>query len=226
MTAKTQQNERNTPDFHPNLANLCRTLGIDFSSPEAFIKSLPFSAHDSTAGIENELQTVVRGDSHTVDLPCFTRESNYFKNIIKRAKSGDNDKTIPISLRNFIDKNPGNIWENSWVRFKKSLLTPYANHIFNRDLLSDKSNPESGRRGDAEHYFIQDGHETLIRIPVSYLLKLSLADLISREKKSHSVIKVTGEALMHHFLNDNTSPELFSFYTVDHDSNRSIGAAV
>jgi len=226
MTAKTQQKEISPQEFQPDLVNLCRTLGIDFSSPEAFIKSLPFSAHDSTAGIENELQTVVRGESHTVDLPCFIRESNYFKNIIKRAKSGDNDKTIPNSLRNYMDKNPGNIWENSWVRFKKSLLSPYANHIFNRDLLSDKSNPESGRRSDADQYFIQDGEDALVRIPVSYLLKLSLADLISREKENHSVIKVTGEALMHHFLNDNTSPELFSFHTVGHGHGRSIGDAV
>ena len=226
MTAKPKQKENSCQEFKPDLSGLCRVLGIDFSSTEAFIKSLPFSAQDSTAGIENELQTVVKGDSHTADLPCFIRESNCFKNIIKRAKSGDNDKTIPIALRNFIDKNPGNIWENSWVRFKKSLLSPYANHIFNRDLLSDKSNPDSGRRGDADQYFIQDGDETLVRIPVSYLLKLSLADLVSRAKESQSVIKVTGESLMHHFLNDNTSPELFSFHTVGHDTGRTIGEAV
>jgi hypothetical protein len=226
---KLKERENRDHSFDP--AQVCRVLGIDFSSPEAFVRSLPFSGKDSTAGIENELQTVVEGDGYSADLPCFIRESNYYKNIFKRARSGDNDKSIPESLKNFIERNPGKIWENSWVRFDKALLTSYPGHIFSHDLLADKKKPENGRRSDADYFFIKQDEQgekgrTLVRIPVSYLLKLALADLIGRADEHRGVIKVTGEALMHHYLNDNTSPEMFSFHTVGHGSDRSIGESV
>jgi hypothetical protein len=226
MNAITHRNKTIIQKSETDLASLCDLLGIDFTSPETFVKSLPFSASDTTAGIENELQTVVEGGSDSADLPCFIRNSNYFKNIIKRARSGDNDSALPTALRQYTDKNPAGIWENSWVRFRKTLLTPYANHIFNRDLLSDKSDPDSPPRSDAGHFFIQDNGETQVRIPVSYLLKLSLADLIGRTPENLSVVRVTGESLMHHYLNDNTSPEMFSFHTVGHDRDLSVGEAV
>ncbi len=231
MKATTSHTSSHDPTVSFDPQTLCRLIGIDFSSPEAFVSSLPFSGQDSTAGIENELQTVVEGDSRSVDLPCFIRESNYYKNTLKRARAGDNDRTLPESLKNYIEKNSGNIWENSWVRFDKDRITPYANHIFNQDLLADKKRPEAGRRSDAEHFFIKhtgsDGNDVQqIRIPVSYLLKLSLSDLISRDDDTPSVIKVTGESLMHHYLNDNTSPEMFSFHTVGHEKDRSLGEAV
>ena len=226
MSAATSQDERNNLRPLHDLDRLCRVLGVDFRSPEAFVRSLPFSAADSTAGVENELQALVAGDSKTVDLPCFIRESNYYRNIRKRARSGDGDRFLPEALRNFMEKNTEGIWENSWVRFKKSLLTPYAVHVLHQDLLSDKSDPGSGRRSDAGQFFIEDAGETLVRVPVSYLLKLALADLVSRNRDTHSVIRVTGEALMDHFLNDNTSPELFSFHTVRHGRDKTLGEGV
>ncbi len=54
----------------------------------------------------------------------------------------------------------------------------------------------------------------MIRIPVSYLLKLSLADVIGSAPLTHPRIKKTGEQMLAHFLNDNTSPEIFSFHPV------------
>ena len=52
------------------------------------IESLPFCGNDVTAGSETELQAVVMGKSENVDLPQTIQNSNYFKNIIKRACSG------------------------------------------------------------------------------------------------------------------------------------------
>ncbi len=64
----------------------------------------------------------------------------------------------------------------------------------------------------------------MIRIPVSYLLKLSLADVIGSAPLIHPRIKQTGEQMMAHFLNDNTSPEIFSFHPVRSGSgSRGIG---
>jgi len=200
-------------------------LGIDFSSPENLVKSLPFSSNDTTAGLENEFQTVVMGSGDRVDLPRMIRNSNYYRNVIKRAQSGDNDRSLQERLRQFIENNHSQIWENSWVRLDMSCLSSYAKLVFNQDLLSDKSKPDSPRRSDAHTFFIKDDDMSLLRIPVSYLLKLSLADIIGSEPDTHSVIKVTGESLMHHFLNDNSSPEIFSFYTAQHSKGSSIGEA-
>ncbi|GAB6094476.1 hypothetical protein JCM14469_07280 [Desulfatiferula olefinivorans] len=208
-----------------SVSSFCELLSIDFCSTEQFVKSLPFSAQDTTAGIENELQTVVRGPADQVDLPRTIRASNYFKNILKRSVSGDNERRLPERLKHYLENNSGNIWENSWVRFRLSALSPYADLVLNRDLMSDKSRSDSPQRSDRDSFFIEEGGETQLRIPVSYLLKLSLADIIGTDPDAHGVIKVTGESLMHHFLSDNTSPELFSFYTVGHNRYAGIGDA-
>jgi hypothetical protein len=51
--------------------------------------ALPFSAHDATAGSENELQVVVQGSRDSVDLPLAVATSNYFSNIVKRTAAGE-----------------------------------------------------------------------------------------------------------------------------------------
>jgi hypothetical protein len=83
--------------------------------------------------------------------------------------------------------------------------------IFEIDLQADKAKPDGPARADACRFsFCQDG-DKFIRIPVSYLLKLALADAIG-DPQTDPLVQRTGELLMSHFLSDNTSPEVFSFF--------------
>ena len=64
-------------------------LGIDDSEASSWIENLPFTAGDTTAGTETELQTAVIGSRYVADLPLTIERSNYFKNLVKRTASGD-----------------------------------------------------------------------------------------------------------------------------------------
>ncbi len=205
-----------TEDHNQKIIRYLNVLDIDHHSPEKFDASLPFSLNDITAGSENELQAAVKGSKDNVDLPLFIQSSNYYKNLLKQAESGDTSPRLIADLKSFIHGNPSNVWENSWVRFPRSAISAYAFHVFNIDLSSDKSDPSALPRKDKDKFLFLDNGEEYIRIPVSYLFKLSLADAISTDDKAHPMIKVTGERLMHFYLNDNTSPELVSFYPVQY----------
>ena len=50
-----------------------------------------------------------------------------------------------------------------------------------------------------------------LRLPVSYLLKLALADAVAASAAISPVLFKTGRDLLPHFLSDNTSPEILSF---------------
>ena len=50
-----------------------------------------------------------------------------------------------------------------------------------------------------------------LRLPISYLLKLSLANAISIDDTLSPVLFKTGKSLLDNFLSDNTSPEVLSF---------------
>jgi hypothetical protein len=200
-----------------SLSRIISVLGISQSSPEMFAETLPFSLHDTTAGAENEFQTVVIGKKEAADLPVSIETSNYYKNILKRSAAGETPRKVIAALEDYLNDNPENVWENSWVRFPRSALSPYANEVFNHDLLSDKKNSDSSKRKDAGRFVFFENGEEYLRIPVSYLLKLSLADAVSSGPRVHPIVKRTGERFMRHFLNDNTSPETFSFYPVPLD---------
>ena len=154
------------------------------------------------------------GQKDTVDLPITMQKSNYFKNIIKRIRSGETPQKAISELENHLNDNKENVWENSWVRFPGTVLSPYAIHVFNRDLLADKNNPTGPQRGDINKFIFCEKGERFLRVPVSYLLKLSLADVISKSPHTHPLVRKTGEQILKHFLNDNTSPETFSFNPV------------
>ncbi len=175
-------------------------------------RSIAFTLEDATAGVENELQAVVFGKNYSVDLPRTVRASNYFKNVIKKAKSGDSPKQVLTSLEKFLETNDEDIWENSWVRFPEKLLTEKAREIFKTDLLADKNIPAMGRRSDAKQFsFVEEG-DLQVRIPISYLLKIALADATNLPETPKILSEIAGK-LMEHFLSDNTSPEIISFYT-------------
>lgn len=171
----------------------------------------PFGGGDSTAGMEFELQVAVQGEHRDVDLPITIRASSFFNNVIKRTSQGDLPPTCLNSLRQFLHGNQNKVWENSWVRFPEYRLTTWSRTLFSRDLLADKGHPASRLRGDAQRFRCIHRGQQHLRLPISYLLKLSLANLISGDDGLSPVLIRTGRALLDHFISDNTSPEVLSF---------------
>ena len=202
------------------LRDLLQIRGVGASA-----ESLPFGVGDATAGAENELLTVVNGPNDQVDLAREVAESNYFKNLSRRAAAGDASKSLVRDIEDFLADNRENAWENSWVYFPADLMTPYAREVFDGDLYADKKE-RTARRSDADRFEIERNGVRCIRIPISYLLKLALADAISVGHETPASIRDTGERLMRHFLNDNTSPETFSFHTVGSASEPGLGRAL
>ena len=194
---------------------ILRLLGVDADNSASFLKDLPFALDDTTAGSETELQAVVLGRREDVDLPLTIEESNYFANIEKRAAAGEMPQRLLTDLERFLADNPEKVWENSWVRFPRRHLSPYAAQVFDHDLLADKENPAAGARGDSDRFIGRDARgEEQLRLPVSYLIKLALADNLGAPEELPASVRKTGERLLGHFLNDNTSPETFSFHVV------------
>ena len=204
-----------------NLLRLRSALNIG-ESGDSLAWSLPFGTGDATAGAENELLTVIVGPREQVDLARTLEESNYYKNLLRRAAAGDAPKRLVRGIEDFLSDNKDSAWENSWVYFPADLMTPYAREIFNGDLYADKQE-RLARRTDAASFEVQRNGVACIRIPVSYLLKLALADVISLDRESNPFIYRTGERLMQHLLNDNTSPETFSFHTVGSSKEPGLG---
>ena len=141
--------------------------------------------------MENELQTVVAGDRRDVDLPIIIKESRFYRNMLKRAASGDAPKKALTSLEQFVEENPENVWENSWVRFPRRVLNRYAENVFERDLLADKRDWTGPRRKDADCFRVTKAGEEHVRVPVSYLLKLALADCLG-ESRTHPAVRGAG----------------------------------
>ncbi|MDO8948337.1 MAG: hypothetical protein Q7U88_14460 [Desulfocapsaceae bacterium] len=175
------------------------------------LSSQPFGAGDTSTGMEYELQVAVEGDQQTVDLPLSIRGSSFFSNTVKRVGQGDLPPWRIDSLRNFLDHNETGVWENSWIRFKEDRLSDYARKMLHHDLLADKGQPEGPKRSDLHRFFFTEKGEAWLRLPVSYLLKLALADVIGSAVLISPVIYKTGKDLFSHFLSDNTSPEILSF---------------
>ena len=200
-------------------------LGVSDKSFDPAVAGIPFLNADVTMGVENELQTVVQGQPHTVDLPLSISSSSYFKNVEKRSHTGDAPLKVLQELAGYLDENETQIWENSWVSFPEEVLSDYAAGVFDMDIRVDKAGAGISRRSDFERFFHLRKGIPHIRIPVSYLLKLALSDAVCPEN-SHPDITRIGEKLAPHFLNDNTSPEIYSFYPVSGNSTESAGTGV
>ncbi|MGD9289930.1 MAG: hypothetical protein PVG74_20090 [Desulfobacterales bacterium] len=209
-----------------DIENLLNKLNIPRSSPENFAASLPFSLNDTTVGIENELQTAVVGPAEKVDLPVTIKESNYYQNILRNTQTGSTSRQVLNDLEKHLNRNHEEVWENSWVHLPRKVLCKYARNLFKMDLQADKTNPAGPARTDAGRFSIIKNNETFLRFPVSYLLKLALADAIG-DSDTDSLVQTIGERLMSHFLSDNTSPEIFSFFPVrlSRSEHRDDGAA-
>jgi hypothetical protein len=171
----------------------------------------PFTVGDTSTGMEYELQVAVEGEHNAVDLPMSIRESSFFRNTVKRAARGDLPKWSIDSLRDFLYHNDSQVWENSWVRLPEDRLCDYARKQLSHDLLADKSCPDGPQRQDIDRFSVTVKGRTWRRLPISYLLKLALADAIGSSPSISPVIFKTGRDLLPHFLSDNTSPEILSF---------------
>ncbi len=202
-------------------------LGVSFASREELAATLPFSRGDVTAGSESELQAVVCGAKEDVDLPLIIEQSNFFANMMKRAAAGETPRRVVADLERFLADNPSQAWENSWVRFPRRNLSRFARDVLAKDLLADKKKPGSGTRADSPRFIFRDeSGEEMLRLPISYLIKLALADLIGSQHILPGMLRQTGIRLMEHFLNDNTSPETFSFNVVSLTATSGMGRGI
>jgi hypothetical protein len=184
------------PEHGPERQEACFfALGIDPDRPD-FYDRLPFGENDITAGSETELQAIVIGDSSKVDLPIAILESRYYANLQRRTRSGDAPERLLNELHAFLHDSGNRTWENSWFRFARRRLSPFAVKVFERDLLSDKQRPQDGQRSDAERFqFVGKQGEPWLRVPLSYLLKLALADLLGNPWQPDSTLHQVGAAL-------------------------------
>ncbi|MFN0108269.1 MAG: hypothetical protein ACKVZH_05380 [Blastocatellia bacterium] len=191
--------------------SILEMLGVRTDGEKVAVETLPFSRNDITAGSESELQTVVIGNKADVDLPQQIEQSNFYANAIRRIATGDTPRRAITELEDYLNDNSAGVWENSWVRFPRARLSRFTEQTFQTDLLADKRDSRRGLRSDSRRFlFIHQGEEW-VRLPVSYLLKLSLAEAIGSQPNLPGLLETTGIELMQHFLSDNTSPETFSF---------------
>ncbi|OPY85694.1 MAG: hypothetical protein A4E72_01863 [Syntrophus sp. PtaU1.Bin208] len=221
-TAVAENRQREIPSLKKMMATLPTRQGRCLD-----VSLLPFAPGDATAGSEAELQAIVIGDRKTVDLPLTIEQSNYFADMLRRSAAGDTRKRNVTDLEVFLHNNEEEVWENSWVRFPRDLLSPLSEEVLQRDLLADKENPAQGKRSDARKFIFSQNGQDYLRIPISYLLKLSLAEIVNASRLLlPGTILETATRLMDHFLNDNSSPENFSFHVVSASPHCRLGTAV
>lgn len=190
------------------------------------VENMPFSPHDVTLGSETELQTVVIGKSIDVDLPKQITGSDYYKNLIKKTLRNDVSPKMLKGLRAYLNENDENVWENSYVVFKQKNLNKYSQKILFNDLKKNKTDFNSGFRDDVNNYIRKQNGIDYIRIPVSYLIKLAVADFIGETLSEECGLRNKFSKVLDHFLSDNTSPETFSFHVCTSDGYSSPGDSV
>ncbi|MCB1734998.1 MAG: hypothetical protein H6981_02090 [Gammaproteobacteria bacterium] len=203
-------------------------LGLDRPWHSIDLHALPFAPGDITVGSESELQTAVIGSADKVDLPRRILDSDYFANIAERAQRAESSPRPATRLQRFVEENPEQVWENAWVRLPWASLNPRACQLWSQDMLRDREDPSKGPRSDRARFHSLDEHGALwLRVPISYLLKLALAQLAGDYAPRSAHRAETAERLMAHFLNDNSSPETFSFHVSEPvGRDGSVGEAV
>jgi hypothetical protein len=106
-------------------------------------------------------------------------------------------------------------------------LNELALRVLAEDMRAQRSNPRSPPRTDRARFFARDERAgELLRVPVSYLLKLSLAQALGAAPALPRAIHRTGQRLMDHYINDNSSPEILSFYVVRGATQPNLGTAL
>ncbi len=208
------------------LKNILEIMSINGTNDSSFYENLPYSDYDVTGGTENEFQTCIIGKKYNVDVARELQETIFYKSLIRRIKTGDASKKIMEGIENFINDNNDNVWENCWIRIPKEVLGNKLYEIILTDLNYDKKNPSLGKRSDLNKFFRKTEEKTYVRFPVSYLLKLSLADVSICDSKSPKIIREYGEKIINSFINDNTSPEIISFTPINLNSKNGLGKSL
>ena len=176
------------------------------------LSSLPFADPDDiTIGVENEWQVCVKGDPDCIDLVQSILASHHYKNLCERTASGDIPRTRLQALEKWIHENPENIWENSWVRLPTKMLSKKVRDIFENDLYLQRNNAGRERRSDAARFYLEVAGQSCIRVPVSYLIKLALYQTVATSM-TPALVNTFATKITACFSNDNTSPEISSFY--------------
>src|SRR3974390_2118811 len=188
-------------------------------------ESLAFAPGDVTAGSEDELQAVVVGNATACDLPITIHESRFLKNIANRSSSGVASKSAHLELQQFLEDH-GQVWENSWVRFPTRRLSPHALNTFLADLKIGERGQSRRHRTDSVKFTFEQAGETWLRVPISYALKLALADVAGTQPHMPEKMQAEAKRLLRCFSNDNTSPETTSFHVVTQDDSALIGEKV
>ncbi|HQU16966.1 MAG: hypothetical protein B7Z66_12405 [Chromatiales bacterium 21-64-14] len=197
----------------PSTESALRALGLLNLPRQRLLESLPFTLGDVTAGSETELQAAVAGLPQDVDLALQIRESNYFANVVRHAAVADTPQRAVTQIEQFLSDNPDQVWENSWVRIRRSDLGVYAARVLEEDLRRNRHEPHGPMRHDAHRFLCKDANgKPQVRVPISYLLKLSLAQVVGSREPIPALIEQTARRLMKHYLNDHCSPETLSFH--------------
>lgn len=173
----------------------------------------PFSPEDSTAGVENELQTTVEGGASFCDLPLTISSSKYYRSLKKRIKAGEISRSAASGIDRYISENTSGVWENSWVRIDMGRMGPHARMVLDSDMKASRGDPSSPLRSDAGSFILKEHGSGILRVPVSYMLKLCLADA-AWAAGENSIARNAGIRALLCFINDNTSPEVSSFFPV------------
>ncbi len=189
------------------------------------LDSLPFAPGDVTAGSEDELQAVVVGTAGACDLPITIRDSRFLRNIVRRGSSGEAPQKTFFEIQHFLNDTQ-QVWENSWVRFPQRRLSPMALNTFLADLRIGEHGQWKQRRADSAKFTFEQEGETWLRLPISYALKLALADLSGTQPHMPEAMRREAMRLQRCFSNDNTSPETTSFHVVATREQALIGEAV
>ena len=221
-----EEPSRHSEELEVNrLRRLREILGLPSPRSASFVSRLPFTLNDVTAGTETELQAAALGQKESVDLPLVIKESNYFANMLKRVHAGDADSETVSEIERFLNENSSEVWENSWVRFPRERLHESAQQVLEADLRSNKMDPTSPPRTDANQFVFWRGGQEWVRVPISYLIKLALADFLGAETRPRSNVTDTAWAIMDKFFSDNTSPETVSLYITPLSPETEMGLA-
>lgn len=173
------------------------------------------------------MQAVVQGAAHTVDLPQIVRESNFYTNLQRQFEAGEASSSSLQRIEELFGEKSQQAWPNSWVRLPLDRLSAEARRTLEQDLRRDKSRPEKGQRTDVSRFIIPDKNGAkILRIPVSYLLKLALADAMSCPPTLEDSIRQVGTRIQQCYLNDNVSPEILSYYVSTPTRNQRLGKLV
>jgi hypothetical protein len=189
------------------------------------LEVLPFSPGDVTAGSEDELQAAVVGRPEACDLPITIRDSRFLRNIARRSASGEAPHRTLLDLQAFLSDSE-NVWENSWVRLPLRSLSPHALDTFHQDTTAEAHGGPARRRADFARFGVSREGEDWLRAPISYVLKLALADLVGVQPHMPLVMRDEAQRLLHHFSNDNTSPETTSFHVFFPAGTEGVGQQV